>query len=135
MEAGIWIIQHRQSSGCLICDAASLTSAVKQVHHDEVSDDAVFVFPFDYPRGFQAPHTDTRKETSVSVPNLTVNCVPGSGVPSDRGVSNLTAYPEPSAVPLIKIFEAVARRRASGTTGATSTNANIKLNTAIPSLV
>ena len=130
MEAGIWIIQHRQSSGCLICDAASLTSAVKQVHHDEVSDDAVFVFPFDYPRGFQAPHTDTRKETSVSVPNLTENCVPGSGVPSDRSVPNLAANSEPSAVSLLETFAAVARRRASGTTGATSTNANNSRNTA-----
>ena len=107
------------------------TDDEKQAHHDEVSDVAVCVFPFAYPRGLQAPRPDTRKETSVSVPNLTENCVPGSGVPSDRSVPNLAANSEPSAVSLLETFAAVARRRASGTTGgATSTNANNSRNTA-----
>jgi len=89
------------------------TDDEKQAHHDE------------------APRPDTRKETSVSVPNLTENCVPGSGVPSDRSVPNLAANSEPSAVSLLETFAAVARRRASGTTGgATSTNANNSRNTA-----
>merc|ERR1719402_718742 len=88
------------------------TDDEKQAHHDE------------------APRPDTRKETSVSVPNLTENCVPGTGVPSDRSVPNLAANSEPSAVSLLETFAAVARRRASGTTGATSTNANNSRNTA-----
>merc|ERR1719193_2183056 len=88
------------------------TDDEKQAHHDE------------------APRPDTRKETSVSMPNLTENCVPGSGVPSDRSVPNLAANSEPSAVSLLETFAAVARRRASGTTGATSTNANNSRNTA-----
>ena len=71
------------------------------------------VLPFVYLRGLQAPLPDTLKETSVSVPNLTENCVPESGVPSDRSVFNLAANPEPSAAALLETFAAVARRRAS----------------------
>merc|ERR1719318_750849 len=88
------------------------TDDEKQAHHDE------------------APRPETRKETSVSVPNLTENCSPGQGVPSDRSVPNLAANSEPSAVSLLETFAAVARRRASGATGATSTNANNSRNTA-----
>ena len=88
------------------------------------------VLPFVYLRGLQAPLPDTLKETSVSVPNLTENCVPESGVPSDRSVPNLAANPEPSAASLLETFAAVARRRASGASGATSTNANNSRNTA-----
>ena len=68
--------------------------------------------------GLQAPRPETRKETSVSAPNLTENCVP-----------NLSANSEPSAVSLLETFAAVARRRASGAT-VTSTNANNTRNTA-----
>ena len=80
--------------------------------------------------GLQGPRAETRKETSVSVPNLAQNCGTGSGVPSDRSVPNLTANSEPSAVSLLETFAAVARRRASGATGVTSTNANNSRNTA-----
>ena len=64
------------------------------------------VLPFVYLRGLQAPLPDTLKETSVSVPNLTENCVLESGVPCDRN-------PEFSAVELLGTIAAVARRRAS----------------------
>ena len=60
--------------------------------------------------GLQAPRPETRKETSVSVPNLTENCGPGQGVPSDRSVPNLAANSEKSSVSLLETFAAVARR-------------------------
>ena len=60
--------------------------------------------------GLQAPRPETEKVTSVSVPNLTENCVPGQGVPCDRSVPNLAANSEKSAVSLLETFAAVARR-------------------------
>ena len=72
-----------------------------------------FVLPFVYLRRLQAPLPDTLKETSVSVPNLTENCVAKSVVPSDHSVSNLAANQETSAAALLETFAAVARRRAS----------------------
>ena len=83
------------------------------------------VLPFVYLRRLQAPLPDTLKETSVSVPNLTENCVAKSVVPSDHSVSNLAANQETSAAALLETFAAVARRRASE---ATSTNANNSRN-------
>ena len=89
------------------------------------------VLPFIYLRGLQAPLPDTLKETSVRVPNLAENCVPESGVPSDRCVPNLAANPEPepSAAALLETFAAVTRRRASEATFTNATNSRNAANT------
>ena len=62
------------------------------------------VLPFVYLRGLQAPLPDTLKETSVSVPNLTENCVLESGVPSGRSVPNLAGNPDSSAAEVLETF-------------------------------
>ena len=67
----------------------------------------------------------------MRVPNLAENCVPESGVPSDRCVPNLAANPEPepSAAALLETFAAVTRRRASEATSSNADNSRNAANT------
>ena len=75
--------------------------------------------------------TDTMKETSVSVPNLTTEqCEDTATSVPNLSSSSSSTNAESSAVSLLETFAAVARRRASGATGVASTNANNSRNTA-----
>merc|ERR1719422_1248219 len=81
--------------------------------------------------GDEVSMTDTMKETSVSVPNLTTEqCDDTATSVPNLSSSSSSTNAESSAVSLLETFAAVARRRASGATGVASTNANNSRNTA-----